>query len=146
MLTHPSQCLNLSLFLMRMRMKKTSKMMKFRQTLIQLAEIPTMDEKIHGVTVVLHIMIGQSGADWTSMTSIHKNFAASVVVDKEMVMSKMRKRKRKKKTKKKNRRRKKRKKKRKKNRKKKRKNKTKKRKFQMKTTRKTSQTKTKMKM
>merc|ERR1712003_513535 len=101
-------------------MKKTNKMMKFRQTLIQRAEIPTMDEKIHGVTVVLHIMIGQSGVDWTSMTSIHKNFAASVVVDKEMVMSKMRKRKRK--------------------------NKTKKRKFQMKTTRKTSQTKTKMKM
>merc|ERR1712003_611971 len=114
-------------------MKKTNKMMKFRQTLIQRAEIPTMDEKIHGVTVVLHTMIGQSGVDWTSMTSIHKNFAASVVVDKEMVMSKMRKRKRKKKTKKKNRMRKKRKK----NRKKKRKNKTKKRKFQMKTTTKT---------
>merc|ERR1712176_77789 len=96
-------------------------MMKSLQTLIQLAEIPTMDEKIHGVTVVLHIMIGQSGVDWTSMTSIHKSFAASVVVDKEMVTSKMRKRKRKKKTK------------------------TKKRKFQMKTTTKTSQMKTKMK-
>merc|ERR1712176_1469780 len=109
-------------------------MMKSLQTLIQHAEIPTMEEKIHGVTVVLLTMIGQSGVDWTSMTSIHKNFAASVVVDKEMVMSKMRKRKRKKKTKKKNRRRKKRK--------KKRKNKTKKRKFQMKTTTKTSQMKT----
>jgi len=96
MLTHPSQFQNLSQALSLMRMRKSNKMMKSHQTLIQLAEIPIMEQRIHGATVALNIMTGQSGAHWTSMTSIHKNSAASVVVDKEMVMSKMRMRKKKK--------------------------------------------------